>query len=681
MGVEIYTVQYIADASAFVSGARQVEKSVLSVDAVVTKSKKNMKGMFGGAGRSATAAAKNIDKLNAALNGSATATAGAKAALNGLNAATKQTSKSADQLSELTDGWVKKAAAVAIGWKAAAAALKIFSKAAEDAKQHMNEGAQDGLDKRQKARALSGLLGKNTPDDEMIRDLFKSSQASGYKFDEVVAFDSEFEGSIPAGRDAGHITKDQEEVIKEEGKKFGKRLGLDPKIAGDLIASIVQYTDMTKDDKGNPLTKEQGIEKFLGQVGAVNQGLQDGKGDMNVLAANMIGVASVALTSGHVKDYAELASFTGLGSTISKGGASSGITYDKMERLINETQGEGAAFLKTIGVADQVGDRRKLVKLKEHVDSQRKAAPDPAHFDVKAYLMEKGFHEDAEVKSTVGYLANMPALEQRVDKSVVQAKDGNAVRSADQEFVTSLDGMEAIGGAIDEAGMYEQTRKRQRLAALRKSARGQLMAADKTKTFGANLSNNFMDATVNNFRPNTGEEEQIDEQVWKNVRQAAKQAGIEDKVNAKDRKFLGYQNKHRAYGTGTGPTQYGGQDTAKLDEFLNTFGPELEGKRIPSGGQAVEVGVNPVKAQVNGAAVGQGVAGGAPGAGGAGGGGGAPGAGAAAPGMKVASVDASGLHDASGKLDRVLDKFDRILSRSMSSPGSGLGGSYGPYIS
>ena len=252
MGVEIYTVQYIADATAFVAGARQVEQSLLRVDGLVISTKKNAKGMFGGAGRSATSAAKNIDKLNAALNGTATATTGAKAALNGFNTASGKAGKSTDQLSDATNGLLKKATAMAAAYKIATAALKIYSKASEDAKRHMNEGAQTGLDMRDEARPLANLLGKTSVDDEMIRDLFKSSQASGYKFSDAVKFDLEFEGSIPAGEQAGHITPEQKKILSEEGKKFGKRLGLDGSTAGDVVASLVQYTDLTKDEKGNP---------------------------------------------------------------------------------------------------------------------------------------------------------------------------------------------------------------------------------------------------------------------------------------------------------------------------------------------------------------------------------------------------------------------------------------------
>ena len=132
------------------------------------------------------------------------------------------------------------------------------------------------------------------------------------------------------------------------------------------------------------------------------QGLNDGKGSISVLAKNEIGAVSAALSSGHVKDYAELSAFIGLGSTISKGGASSGITFKQMDRLVNETQGPEGEFLKSIGVAGEKDDYTKLAKLKEHVDAQRQAAPDPAQFDPKAYLMEKGFHEQGEVDRRSG---------------------------------------------------------------------------------------------------------------------------------------------------------------------------------------------------------------------------------------------------------------------------------------
>ena len=121
---------------------------------------------------------------------------------------------------------------------------------------------------------------------------------------------------------------------------------------------------------------------------------------------------------------------------------------------------------------------------------------------------------------------------------------------------------------------------------------------------------------------------------------------------------------------------YDGQDPAKLDEFLNRFGPEIEGKSISVNGRAVDVGTNPatIPARQQAAPAGQ-VAGAAAPAG-------APGANAAAAGGgnvggPRASVGASDLRDASKQLASVVDKFGRMLDRSRSVPI--FGGDVAPY--
>ena len=514
MGVETYTVQYLADPSAFVAGARQVEAAVRGVDAAVTDGKKNLKGMFGPAARSASNAARKIGELNAAMTGVAPAAGAATSSMKGLGGAAAGASKKADVFAQLTNGWVTQAMLVAKAWDAAAGALNIYVKASEDAKRHQNQGAQTGLDMRGKAREYATLLHKPEVDDEVMKGLFAVAQAGGSVFDKALQFSSQFEGSVPAGEQKGHITAAQKEALKGEGLAFGNRIGLDEKAAGDLTGVIPQYVDMTKDEKGKPLTTEQGVDKALGQLNAMTAGLMDGRGEITTLARSEVGAAAGMLAAGHVTDHAEMGALAGVASTFSKSASGSGTAVKQMDRLVNESLDEAGEFNKSIGVADAKGDPAKLRVLKAHIDAQRSAAPDPSKFDPKGYLQSKGFHNDTELDSTLAFLENLGVLDQRIEKGRAAAKDGKSVRAANQRYRSSLVGQDRQGRAIKEAGEYEQTRRRQRLAAARNAAYGQLQAEGKIDTFGTNLADGFMDGTINRVKTNTGHEERIDERVW-----------------------------------------------------------------------------------------------------------------------------------------------------------------------
>lgn len=690
MPTENYTVQYIADPSAFVAGARQVETLVRSIDQAVTASKKNMSGMFGGSSRSATSAAKKIDQLNAAMAGLTPAADAVKSSLTGLGTAAASAGKKTDMFADLTNGWVTQAWLVAKAWQAAAAALEIYSKAAEDAKKHMNTGAESGLDKRTSAgaREYATLLGKNEVDDDVMKRLFGAAQAGGSSFSGALKYGKQFLGSIETGKKKGHIrdgvhvdangrqvyneADDQVKSLEKEGLAFGNRIGLDEETAGDLVGVIPQSVDLTKDEQGNKLTTEQGVDKALGQLGAMTSALMDGRGEIRPLARSELTFAVPAIATGHVRDHAEAGAFASVASTFSKTASSSGTATKQMDRLVNESLGEGGEFLKGIGVADQKGDYDKLRVLKTHVDAQRQASADPSKFDTKNYLQSKGFRNDTEIDSTVAFLDNFEVLGKQIEKGKVGAKNGAAVRQANQQYLTSQTGQAKQAEAIQEAGNYEQTRKRQRLAAARRAAYGQLQAEKKIDTFGTNLVDGFLDGTVNKVNPNGGHEERIDQRVWENYRGAVKQAGLEKEVVAQDPRYLelkpaeAQQLGVQTHG-GLAQKGYGGQDPTKLDEALNTFGPQLEAKRVPINGKAVEVKTNTSALPAAGGAVGP--AGVQPGA--------AP-ANPGAAGGKVASVDATQLDKASDKLASVTDKLDRLLSKSLGTPGANLGGSYGP---
>ncbi len=666
---EIYTVRYVCDPTNFLAGIHRIEAAIKSLDATVTASKKNLSGFAGGGARSAANATQRINDLVAALNQVPNAAAAAGSATSTAMQGVASSAQSAKGSSNDLLATLKKFGAAGIALGVVAKGLHMIGRASENAKKHLNQAAEGGIDKREQSREYATLLGKNEVDDEAMTRLFGLGQAGGSKFDEAREFGEAFLGSVTTGRDAGHITPEQEVIVEQQGLAFGNRVGIDRETAGRLSGSVSQFTDLTKDERGNKLTTQQGVDKQMGQMNALHYGLNEGVGKVSTLARNELGAAAPSLAAGHVQDHAELGAFVGIASTIGKGAASSGNKFTQMDKLVNETQGEEGDFLKSIGVSDQKGDLEKLRVLKRYMDAQRKAAPDPSKFDAIAHLKEKGFGSHEEVSSTLGFLSNFDVLELRAKNARKRAGDGQAAIKANAQFLNSQDGQAGQAKAIEEAGNYEQGRKRQRLAAARKAAYGQLQAENKIDTFGTNITDEFMDGTINNIKPNTEHEARIDQRVLDNAREAAKKAGIEKDVRAyNDRMMPDTFDPELNI-----DTSYTGQDPTKIDEFLNRFGPKIEQKGVSINNGQVKVGTNAADQAAAAPAGAPGVAG-APG-----------GNGAAAPGApgKVASVEAPDIKEAGKVLTAAVDKFGdivRSMGRGGSSPGSHLGGGYDPYL-
>ena len=708
MATETYTVVYLADATAFVGGVHKVEQAVISFDTLVTQNKKNTASMFGGAGRSATSAAKNIEKLNAAMgrtvgaaNAAASATNNAAKAFNNAGAASKS-------LSTAIDTKIAKIAALAVAWKVAAAAVNIYTKASEDAKQHLNTGAQTGLDKRVKSREFAKLMDENDPNDKVIGQLHDIQLAGGMKFDKALEFGSAVLGSTKAGKDKGFITTDIQTAMLPKLAEFASAYGMDEATAGVMAGGIAQYVDLTggkgKDAKLSSKEIDAGVNLMMGQMGASVVALNDGVGDVSTLATALTKSMAPALATGHVADPAETAAFINVASTLGPA-AGAATAFDQFDRLINKPNKEGGEFLKTIGVADEKGNLAKTRKLKEYVDAQRAASPDPTNFDEKGLLINKGFGNVREVDRAIGFMNNMPVLEAQVAKAKDNKLVGTRVQAQNDQFRASVTGQEQSGEAFDEVGLDIQTERRQRLVAARKAARGQLRAEKKINEFDTNLTAGFMDATINKLHTNNEDEARIDQRAWENTRKAATKAGIVNQVEAVDKRFMGDIMSPAIYGEGMGANipAYGGQDPGKLDEFLNRFGPAIEGKRVSisdQGGSVIRANVDNAMAgvpRVGGANAGikpealikanQGPAGGQAelvgppmaGAGAAGGGAAGGAAGVAAGGGKVASVDASSLEKGSEKLAMAAGRLERAVQKMMGSPGSHLGDGYDPY--
>ena len=519
-------------------------------------------------------------------------------------------------------------------------ALDAMGDSAAKAREFADQGAQGGLDKRSKAREYANLLQHQRPDDEVMNRLFDVGKAGGYKFDDAVKYGEQFLGSSPAGVQAGHVTPEQLKKLEVEGARFANRIGLDAATGGDLAGVIPQYVDLTKDKNGNPLTTDQGVNKAMGQLGALQYGLNEGRGKITTLSRSEIGVASAAMAQGRITDHAEMGAFIGIASTFTKSASGSSFGFKQMDALINRSEGDEGDFLQRSGVADAKGDLAKLRKLKEHVDAQRSTSPDPANFDVGKYLTAQGFGSREEKSSTIGYLANLDVLDKRAAEARKRADNGQDVIDANRQFSTSLEGQNQLADAAAERAEYDQTSKHQRTVVARKFAVAQLRDKGELDTTDSNFKDWGEDFILNGF--NTLKVHQwsggqkaaaarIDIQVRKNMVKSARTAGVD-----LEKKYPGF-----TYGVDT--------DRKSIDDVMQEIGPKLEQSGVGLDGSGAPAG-----RKLGEAAGVPGIAGG--GAGGAGGG----------PSQVVSAVDQVG------------QKIDRQTAAIVSAIRGGTGGDRAP---
>jgi hypothetical protein len=461
-------------------------------------------------------------------------------------------------------------------------ALDAMGESAAKAREFQDKGGQAGLDKRGKAREYANLMNHEGPDDAVMSRLFSLGQAGGYKFDDAVKYGEQFLGSSPAGVQAGHVTPEQLKKLEVEGARFANRIGLDPATGGDIAGVIPQYVDMTKDANGRALTTDQGVNKAMGQLGALQYGLNEGRGKITTLMRSEIGAAAPALAAGRIQDHAEMGAFVGIASTFSKSASSPGTNFKQMDSLINNSEGDEGSnqkgdYLKRIGVAGARGDLAKLRALKADVDAQRKANP---NLDVSSYLTEKGFHNRAERDSTIGYIANFDVLEKRTIEARKRAENGQDVVDANRKYSTSLEGQNQLGDAAAEKAEYEQTEKRQRLVVARKFALAQLRKEGKIDTTAANFEDWAMDFVSGPTRQWSGEMESrataIDARVRENLAKGGLKAGVD-----LEKAYPGF-----AKGYGEGVNWNIDQVTNDVGPLMEREGVGLDGSGGPSGAPA-----------------------------------------------------------------------------------------------
>lgn len=476
MPTETYHVDYTGDSSSAVAAGRSLEAVIQALESRLAAIKSALTGVFTPGGRSAAAMARQVTELNAQLAAMQGQLAGAATSLGTLNIQTNVSNRSFMQL-RLTMMALREVEQV----------LKAIGDGLHAAEERANALAEKNLKLRDSMRELANLQGKSGPDDQVTGEAFKLGLAAGMKPSEAVDFLTQFEGSIPAGRQKGNIgTKDMtdeqklelEKQIARVGASFGTRIGVDAKTMGDLAGVIPQHTKIDK------------VETFAGHLGGLAYGLNEGRGQMTPLMRQELGAAGNAIGSNRIKDLPELGAVIGVASTLSKSAGTSGNIYRQMSNALNRSTGQEGDFLQSIGVDKADGDIAKLKIMRDHLSQF--GGKDP-----NRYLAEKGFGSQEERGSLVAMAGQYDLITHRSAKARGMIGQGAQVMAQNDEFLnTTVLGQSRKAEAAKEAAEFIQGREREEFTDARKAAEARLWSRGELDTASSNLGDSLFDSTI-----------------------------------------------------------------------------------------------------------------------------------------------------------------------------------------
>ncbi len=518
-----YNIDYTASDQA-TQVTNQLIATLQALDALAAQVKAKLTGYASGGGRSSAAMAKQVEALKQSL-------AGLQSQLQSTNQTLSVTAGSTQSIA--TSMAATRAAFMA--FHEVEKVLEAIGKGMANAREESERLAAANLKLRDSMRELANLQGHEGPDDQVAGEALLLGMASGLKPDEAVKFLEQFEGSIPAGREKGNIAPGKKDADRQameremarEGAAFGARTGLSPETAGDLAGVVSQYTKINK------------IEDFAGQLGAMEYGLNAGRGKINPLAKSELGAAGNAIGAGRVKDLAELGAWVGVASTVSKSAGSSGTQFKQVDNLLNSIGGTTGDYLDRIGVSGAKGDLNKLRALR--ADMQAHGGE-----DWNKYLSEQGFHNRTDRAATVAMAKNLDVLEQRIAKAREQAATGAVTIALDRDFLGRTGvGAKRQSQAALAASEFVKGQPGESVSIAREFAEARLKAGGFIDTRATNATDALWDATLGGISTKVGggvdsRRQRINKEMLEAANREAERVGVQG-VNPQTFKRLNRQ--------------------------------------------------------------------------------------------------------------------------------------------
>ena len=297
-------------------------------------------------------------------------------------------------------------------------------------RQNLRDLADDAIKTRDAMRELANLKNKPGPDDATTAGAVKFGMTAGMKPEQAVRFLEQYYGSSPAGLQKGNVgdgrhkneTQEQyekrvqplAEEIAAAGARFGQRVGIMPKTAGDITGVLSQHG------------KVKNAEHASERLGRIAYGLNEGRGNLEPLMRSLANTAGALVEEGIVEDTEQLAVLMGAMSTTHNPQASG--TYLKKGvrelRQFNGPQGEGLATMGITPKDDHLAAVRK-------VDAQMKK--DEALGKTRDQsLRDLGFGDEASMQAIIEEVKSLGIVDERMGR---QAKiSGKQVQAADEKF-------------------------------------------------------------------------------------------------------------------------------------------------------------------------------------------------------------------------------------------------------
>lgn len=419
-----------------------------------------------------------------------------------------------------------------------------FGEALNSARQTMRDSADDAARLRDTLREVANLQGKGGPDPSVTADFARFRIATGLRETEARKFQEQFRGTLPAGMSKGNITEATAADLAREGGRFAARTGLDGGAAGDLTAMIAQFSKVPNAAAG------------AAQLGAIAWGLNEGRGNLTPLGKSLANTAGAIVNEegGPVRSLPELAAILGVASQ-NANPAAAGTRVQQAFRALNRFDGDRG---RTLGMVGITGDDDLLARL-EKIAPRIRAANQPGQGGAQRWLWEQGFHNQAENRSLIQLVENLPVIEQRVGRwralDTPEKRDaaGKEIIAADAAFLKDqLAGQRRVGEAVNDAGQLVRGQGGETIAALRLAAEGRLRAEGKIDT----ARTNFGDALADGFGllPRLGNpssrDRRIDDEAARMLIESGRRVGVDSEgILRRNGAFFGQGGHGQAFGT------------------------------------------------------------------------------------------------------------------------------------
>jgi hypothetical protein len=450
-----YDINWNLNPQNFLANAAKIEAKLNDLDALAKKvgASLNVMPMQGGTVQW-QGLLMYLQSINQQMQKLASQTHAAQQQLQNLNSTAGATQRMTHQAS----GGVSALTSQLKGLVSTAAALGVLKKvigeigeALKEGREAQEEKGRTSLDYRERVRELSNLM--NTDADSAIANTFKFARSAAIgDWDQGRKFLEQFYGSSPAGVQKGNVREDQLLEVATESAIAARRLGIDEKTAGDMAGAMLQSHDINNqfDAQGRKMTPRQAV---AGLWNAVGYGLNEGRGSISTLARSELQAAIPLLETGRARDHAEIASWVGVMSTVSKSAAFSGTAFAQMEAGLFRQDGEEGKFLKKAGIDKYNTVTERAMALRGYLEQNA------AGQDWDAYLAKRGFGSRQERRSMIGGMANLDIFQRRYANARAMAADGQLGVQLGEEFLSSRTAADARSRVDTQGNQWLQGRE------------------------------------------------------------------------------------------------------------------------------------------------------------------------------------------------------------------------------